>query len=125
MVMNLRLQTPLTDDALIDIMKRNMNPNLRFLLFSSDSRDLNDFRDTARKAEKVLKDFKFQGPNVTHSRNVSEVEKICNEGIDDEISDPQVEAFRISDRKPQFDYSRIQCWNCLDYGHSYILLRGN
>ncbi|KAI8119916.1 hypothetical protein CVS40_8757 [Lucilia cuprina] len=68
--MNIRLQNPLPDNTLIDIIKRNINSNLRFLLFSTDARDLNEFRDQARKAEKVIRETKFPNPNTTQSRNI-------------------------------------------------------
>lgn len=116
--MNLRLQNPLPDITLIDIIKKNLNPNLRFLLFNADSKDLNLFRDTARKAEKVVNDTKFQNPSGS-SRNVNEIE-ISNETEESELSDPQIEAISFNKRKPKYDYSNIQCWNCLSYGHSYI-----
>ncbi|KAI8126494.1 hypothetical protein CVS40_3303 [Lucilia cuprina] len=117
--MNLRLQNPLPDVTLIDILKKNLNPNLRFLLFNAETRDINHFRDTARKAEKVIRDTKFQNPTGL-SRNVSEIDVSSSESVDSDLSDPQVEAIAHLTRKPRFDYSNIQCWNCSLLGHSYI-----
>lgn len=118
--MNLRLQSPLPDSTLIDIIKRNLNPNLRFLLFNAQARDLNELRDTARKAEKVLRESKFQNPNISQPRDVHEIDMSADEPENYEPSDPQIEAINISKRSSKYDYSNIQCWNCLAYGHSYI-----
>ncbi|XP_046806055.1 uncharacterized protein LOC124419698 [Lucilia cuprina] len=118
--MNLRFQNPLPDPTLIDIIKRNLNPNLRFLLFNSDSRDLNEFRDKARKAEKVLRETRFQNPNIVQTRNVSEIEVLPEEDDSPETIDPQIEALKFSKKPTKYDFSNIQCWNCLLYGHSYI-----
>ncbi|GBP06340.1 Transposon Tf2-6 polyprotein [Eumeta japonica] len=57
--MNLRLRNPLPDTTLMDIIKRNLNSGLRFLLFSTGARDLDEFRDQARRAEKVIWESKF------------------------------------------------------------------
>lgn len=118
--MNLRLQSPLPDYTLLDIIKRNIQPNLRFLLFSSDSKSLNDFRDLARKAEKVLRDNKSFAPGAGQIRNVSEVNLIDNEISCPEIIDPQLKAFKFQRNNVKIDFSNIKCWNCLAYGHSYI-----
>ena len=117
--MNFRLQNPLPDVTLIDILKKNLNPNLRFLLFNAETRDINQFRDTARKAEKVIRDIKFQSPPGL-SRNVSEIKDYQPESVDSDLSDPQIEAIAYISRKPKFDYSNIQCWNCSSFEHSYI-----
>lgn len=118
--MNLRLQNPLPDVTLIDIMKRNLNPNLRFLMFNSDSRDINDFRDIARKAEKVLRETKLQTSNIVTSRNINEIDTLLPEVCGSEYVDPQVEALKLPNKKFNHDYSGIKCWNCLEFGHSYI-----
>lgn len=114
---NLRLKNPLPDSSLIDILKKNLNSNMRFLLFSSEPKSLNDFRDSARKAEKVLRDNKSQTPITFQNRNISEIGISFDEADE---SDPQLEALQISKRRNKFDYSNIQCWNCMSYGHSYI-----
>lgn len=117
---NLRLQTPLPDSTIIDIIKRNLNSNLRFLLFNVQTQNLNEFRDTARKAEKVIKETKFQNTSTTNFKNINEVTFSLDETEDFNITDPQIDAIKISDRKTKYDYSNIQCWNCMSLGHSYI-----
>lgn len=118
--MNMRLRNPLPDSSIIDILKRNLNQNLRFLLFNAEGRDLNAFRDVARKAEKVLRDTKFPSQNNPPVRNISEINTLSQDITDPEIIDPQIEAIQFNNRKVRYDYSGIQCWNCMDYGHSYI-----
>lgn len=119
--LNLRLKNPLPDSTLVDIIKRNLQPSLRFLVFSSETKTLNDFRDVARKAERVLRDNKNLPSYSGSTRSVNEV-ATSNE-IDLDVSDtldPQLEAFKISNRTNKYDYSNINCWNCLSKGHSYI-----
>lgn len=118
--MNSRMRSPLPDSALIDIIKRNLQPSLRFLLFSSESKTLNEFRDIARKAERILRDNKSIVPNVSPMRNVSELDSMSSELDDFSSDDPQLEALQISKGNNKYDYSNIKCWNCLSNGHSYI-----
>lgn len=116
--MNSRLRNPMSESSLIDIMKRNLTPNLKFLLFNSLHRTLEDLKDTARKAEIVLRDNKMFNPYFGINRNVSEIETSVDDSAELDALDPQIEAIQYTKRKP--DYSRIQCWNCLQSGHSYI-----
>lgn len=81
---------------------------------------VNDFLDIAREAEKVLRDTKFETPSIGAGRNISEIDASLQELEDTEAIDPQVEAIQFPNRKAKFDYSGIQCWNCSEYGHSYI-----
>ena len=112
--MNSKLRDPMSEIQLMDIMKKNLNPGMRYILFNSEHAHLEDFRDTPRKAEKLLLENHFNFPLGTPSRNINELE-IDNTDSDD--IDVQVEAIQLS-RKP--DYSKILCWNCSSYGHSYI-----
>ena len=118
--LNSRLRNPMSESSLIDIMKRNLTPNLKCLLFNSLLRTLEDLKDTARKAEIVLKDNKMFNPYFGSNRNVSEIETSVDESAELDALDPQIEALQFSTRKNKYDYSKIQCWNCLSFGHSYI-----
>lgn len=118
--MNTRLQNPMPDCTLIDILKRNINFNMKLLLFSSGATTLNEFRGIARKAEMALRDNKFHISNVGQVRNVSEIEINDDRELSPEVEDPQLEAFQIQKRRSKGDYSQIQCWNCSSYGHSFI-----
>lgn len=113
--MNSRLGNPMTDTQLIDILKKNLNPGLRYILFNSNHTNLEDFREAARKAEKLLWENKNQYPLLPSQRHVNEIK--LDEGINKSDNDPQIEALQL---KRKTDYSRILCWNCTSYGHSYI-----
>lgn len=117
--MNTRLLNPLPDTTVIEILKKNINTNLQFLLFNAEPRDINQFRDTARKAEKVIKENKSQSSSGL-TRHVNEIEVLPLESDDYEAHDPQIEALNFIQRKTNYDFSKIQCWNCSSYGHSYI-----
>lgn len=117
--MNARLSSPIPEGSLIDIMKKNVNDSLKFMMFNSQPRTLDDLRDMARKAEEVLRDSKSYPFHTSH-RHISEIQIEADENSDSELNDPQVEALQFSKRFSKPDYSRIQCWNCSAFGHSYI-----
>lgn len=116
MTINVRLQNPLPDSTLIDI----MNTNMRFLLFYSETRDLSYFRDTARKVEKVIRETKFQNPNSENTRNINEIQFSTPDLNDQESFDSIDPQIQMTSRKVKYNYSNIQCWNCMTLGHSYI-----
>ena len=101
--------------SLIEIFKQNTNPNLKLLLFSAEVTSLFDLRDYARRAEKVLQETK-------PLRQVNEVAivPLGKEEEDEYEIDPQLDTLNISKRFSKPDYSKIKCWNCLAFGHSYI-----
>lgn len=120
--MNARMREPIVEKTLIDIIKRNVNTNLKLLLFNTVPKTLHELRDLARNAEKVLKETKVSIPNVNNSRQINELEVgDCEHEINDElIIDPQIEALQLPRQVTKPDYSKIKCWNCLSFGHSYI-----
>ncbi|KAI8116061.1 hypothetical protein CVS40_11803 [Lucilia cuprina] len=118
--MNARLRNPMSELTLIDIMKKNLSPNLKFLLFNSSPKSLDDLREIARNAEIILRDNKFYSPYFVSTRNISEIEPNPNDSDEVDSSDPQIEAIQFSKRISKPDYSGIKCWNCLKLGHSYI-----
>lgn len=119
--MNLRMRDPISERSLIDIIKRNVNPNLKMLLFNSPARNLEDLRDQARKAERVLLENKNQFVTIGSSKHINEIEVDCdNFNTTDNYIDPQVDAISLSRLSQKPDYSKIKCWNCLNNGHSYI-----
>lgn len=113
--LNYQLTDPMSDSQLIDISKKNLNPGLKNILFNSNHTNLEEFREAARKAEKLLLENKNQYPLLTSQRHVSEIELEEN-SIEVDI-DPQIEALQL---RRKHDYSKILCWNCSSYGHSYI-----
>lgn len=116
--MNSRLRNPIPERSLIDIIKRNVNANLKIIMFSSQPQTLDDLRDIARKGEEVLRDSKIHP--MYSSRHINELQIEKTETSDSEILDPQIEALQMPKRSLKSDYSRIMCWNCLILGHSYI-----
>lgn len=119
--MNLRMQDPITERSLIKIIKSNVNPSLKMMLFASEPKTLEDLRDVARKAERLIRENKSQTGISGPSKHINEIdiasEKEDNSDLD---IDPQVEAFSLPRSSHKADYSKIKCWNCLNFGHSYI-----
>lgn len=117
--LNLRLRSPMDDASLIEIIKKNVNPDLKVMLFISNPRDLAELRLLARKAEKVLLENKSNN-NFTRSRQINEISVDTVSDDSDQEVDPQIEAIKINRNFIKGDYSKIKCWNCLQLGHSYI-----
>lgn len=117
--MNLKLRTPMSDISLIEIIKKNVNPELRIMLFISDPKDLGELRLLARKAEKVLQESKVHTNTLGKPRQVNEI-SIENVVEEPDEPDPQVEALKLNRTYANRDYSKIKCWNCQNFGHSYI-----
>ena len=61
----------MSDLSLIEIIKKNVNPELKVMLFISDPKDLGELRLLARKAEKVLLENKTSV--VYRPRQVNEI----------------------------------------------------
>lgn len=117
--MNCRMKEPIADMTLIDILKRNVNGNLKIMLFNTNPKNLHDLRDLARNAEKLLQEGKLNVSLSSVNRQINEIDMSPNEDVDTDVEfDPQIEAMQLTRRKP--DYSKIKCWNCLLLGHSYI-----
>ncbi|XP_036339322.1 uncharacterized protein LOC118748755 isoform X2 [Rhagoletis pomonella] len=121
LALNARLKEPMSENLLMDILKRNVDSSLKLMLFNAGAQTLHDLRDVARNGEQILKETRSLVPNYS-GRHVNETMAITPDewtgGMDVEV-DPQVEALNFQrTRKP--DYSGIQCWNCDKMGHSYI-----
>lgn len=119
--MNSRMREPIAEKTLIDILKRNVHTNLKFMLFNTEPKTLHELRDHARNAEKVLCETKVALPHVNSTRQINEIEAVVDEDVDIDLEvDPQIDAIQIPRRFSKPDYSKIKCWNCLALGHSYI-----
>ncbi|KAI8121827.1 hypothetical protein CVS40_7193 [Lucilia cuprina] len=123
--MNLKLEQPMEDDALIKIIRRNVRPELLNMTFVSRPVDLDSYRDLLREAERSLIANNALKYPTNRPRQVDEIsveslgESInCDEA--DEEFDPQIESLKVNKQYVKGDYSKIKCWNCLRSGHSYI-----
>ncbi|XP_075145831.1 uncharacterized protein LOC142220532 [Haematobia irritans] len=114
--MNSRLRNPMDDASLIEIIKKNVLPELKVMLVIVNPKSLGELRDLARTFEKVVRE------NKTHSHRTRQVDELSVDNGDDleDDFDPQVDAIRVARSHVKGDYSRIKCWNCLQMGHSYI-----
>lgn len=118
LAMNSRMKVSITENRLVNIIRKNVIPELKVMLFNSKTNNLHTLRDVARNAEKILKENKTMYPTKIVTRHINELE-IQPEDIEFE-EDPQIEAMEFSQRTVKPDYSHIKCWNCLTFGHSYI-----
>ena len=112
--MNARLRDPLSDTALIAIIKKNVNSSLRMLLFNSQVFALNDLRDIARQAEAIINENRHSSSSNRYAHELI-VDRECEENA--ESDDHKIEAVNISRKK---DYSNYECFNCRKFGHSFM-----
>lgn len=119
--LNSKMTESISENRLVKILKKNVNSDLRLMLFNSDTDDLHTLRDVARNAEKMLRENKSTQPTKIVNRSVHELDvaSASEEDLDFE-NDPQIDALQFSQRSFKPDYSRIKCWNCLVMGHSHI-----
>lgn len=116
-----KMKEPMSEERLVNIIKKNVSTELKFMLFNSETTDLHALREVARKAETIIKETKQTHPIKNLNRQVHELEleSLQGDGLGSE-EDPQIEALQFSARAKKSDYSHIKCWNCLSFGHSYL-----
>ncbi|XP_075160303.1 uncharacterized protein LOC142233307 [Haematobia irritans] len=121
MQMNQRLRCPLSDSTLIEIMRENVNSELRLMLFGLDFGDVDELREIARRAERIIKENKSPSNQITtRQRHINELRFEDPTDESEGENDPQIEVLKINKPNNKNDYSRIKCWNCLNMGHSFI-----
>lgn len=107
-----RLQIPLSDSELIEILTRNLRPDIRheLLYVNIDSiphlRQLVQMRETFLNDDYIRRNLNMRNtPVLTNRRQVSELDNEPNLNIKD-----QVDAVGKADNPPR-------CWNCDCHGH--------
>ncbi|KAI8126652.1 E3 ubiquitin-protein ligase RNF126-A [Lucilia cuprina] len=100
-----RLQTPISDFELIEILKRNLNPEVRKELLHFDIVSISQLREFVRKHEILEEelDSRRSNRNFISRKLVSEIDDCVGEN--DQIS---IE-----------DIHEIICWNCSEKGHRF------
>lgn len=108
MGMSDRLQTPISEQELVEIAIRNLRNEIRYELLHVNIPNISVLRSEVRKHEKFneeVKQWSFRH-NTSIRRQVSEVEVDLDE---DEIQE-DVEVLNLSE---------MRCWNCEVLGHKY------
>lgn len=117
--MNSRLDTPMDDDKLIELIKNNSKEALGNLLFGTENFNLDHLRDSARKAEKYLLRQQSNKIQTAVKPKVGELE--FSDQIEDQEQDLDVSALNFNDKRNKrvIDTSKFKCWNCDQTGHSF------
>lgn len=113
-----RLPTPLSEMELIEIMTRNLRPEIRheLLYIPINSiphlRKLVQMRESFLNDEHVRKNFSGRIPTQFPTRRIAEVNIDLEEPLMSDMNEVSVEAIHRNDTTPQ-------CWNCDQFGHYY------
>lgn len=81
-----------SEERLVNILRKNVSSEIKFMLFNAEASDLHSFRDVARKAETIMKETKQLNPIKTIGRQVHELDLESSQvnKVDSE-EDPQIE----------------------------------
>lgn len=89
-------------NSLVNIIRKNVIPELQVMLFNSETNDLHTLRDVASNAVKILKENKTVYPTKIVKPHVNEL-KIQTKDIEFE------EAMGFSKRSVKPDYYHVKC----------------
>ena len=111
------LTLPLSERELIEILKRNLTPDIQLAILHLEIPSLDTLRSVCHRHENFLNNVQnvrtVQKPFIGYRRQVAEVEAEEAGGIPE---DGNCEL--LGSRE---DLSKVQCWNCDKYGHDYKL----
>lgn len=108
-----RLKSPLGDEMLVEILRRNLLPEIQHEILNMEIKSLQMLRDTCRRREFFMQDMRRKhGLNISKppslSRRLAELE--VDEGdAPGDVSIPDEDIAAIN----------LICWNCGNSGHRY------
>lgn len=113
-----RLPSPMSDMELIEILARNLRPEIRQdLLYVpihsiSHLRKLVQMRENFLNEESVRKNSNLRNQNTMPRRYISEIDSASENMVENEEFDPSVDAVQSC------EFAR-KCWNCDELGHHW------
>lgn len=108
-----RLKTPLSDEMLVEILRRNLLPEIQHEILNMEIGSLQGLRDTCRRREFFMQDMRRKlgltlSKSVPLSKRISEIEDENREEAPDVcVPDDEIAALNLV------------CWNCAKSGHRY------
>lgn len=109
-----RLKEPFSNQMLVEILRRNLLPDIQHEILNLKITSLQELRDICRRREFFLQDIRrkhgvgFSKPNFAGKR-VS--------GLDEVVVSEDVES--LIDENDQIAAIGLNCWNCHQPGHRY------
>lgn len=101
-----QLRQPLPDQEFIDILRRNLRPNISALIFGTYMYSIEYFRAVCKKAEDmVMNDWSRRNRPVEVKRTVAEI-----------VEEAPLSVVEVNALQPN---SKILCWNCKQLGHIF------
>lgn len=108
------LKEPLSGSLLVEILRRNLLPEIQHEILNLKISSLQELRDVCRRREFFMQDVRrkhdlgFSKPNMI-SKRVSELDEV--------VLDNEVES--LTDSTDQIAAIGFICWNCRQSGHRY------
>lgn len=115
-----QLQTPLHDQEIIEIISRNLRPEIRHELLYVDICSLAELKKLCLKREKLLNEDVFKRNNTSRGfqyRRVAAVEVNNFEDTEEEPCDIETLNAPISVNALHHGENIPKCWNCEEEGH--------
>lgn len=108
-----RLKIPLSDETLVEILRRNLLPEIQHEILNIEIKSLQFLRDTCRRREFFMQDMRRRhgfasAKTLPAMKRVSELDIEESEILESETSKSD-EVFALS----------LICWNCKKNGHRY------
>lgn len=108
-----RLKSPLNDELLVEILRRNLLPEIQHEILNMEIRSLQVLRDTCRRREFFMQDMRRKLGQ--HLSKPSRIQKGVTE------IDVENKAYFVYDSESNDEIAGLNliCWNCGKSGHRY------
>lgn len=109
-----RLKEPLSNIMLVEILRRNLLPEIQHEILNLKITSLQELRDICRRREFFLQDIRrksglgFSRPSLG-SKRVSELDELL---VNDDVES-------LDEASEQISAVSLSCWNCHQTGHRY------
>lgn len=105
-----RLRTPLSDGLLVEILRRNLLPEIQHEILNIEIRSLQHLRDTCRRREFFMQDMRRRH-GLAISKPVPIPKRLSELDADENVV--------LTDPPDEISAINFVCWNCGQGGHRY------
>lgn len=109
-----RLREPLSCDMLVEILRRNLLPEIQHEILNLKITSLQELRDICRRREFFLQDVRRKH-GLDFSKPTQSSKRVCE--VDELVTEEDMGSF--IDSNEQVAGISLNCWNCHQAGHRY------